>query len=191
MTDQNANVKEKEKQDKDLRDLKVITFLFAPFVCFALASIIALILFPVKRNQQFEYVKENYQFLKSPPESYTSWFEKTDRRVVFIDKQKMATMASKERSLSRSKLAILYAAEIEAKFGKQEWLNEAYKSYALTEEELSRLIVMEAQYNTKVDLESLNSDRELSQQTAPNTLASKQVNVNEVLKSRNVLVAMQ
>ena len=143
---------------------------------------------PEKRAEQIEYATKNYSFLKGPSKAFDDRYDDRKRRVVFINSENNPIGKRDGEHLESQSLAVLYAAKVEAKVGRQEWLDKAYQSYALTREEFTRLKGLEEAYDEKQNYQALESPRSLEGSYASNENSQKLI--REGLLQRDLLAKL-
>ena len=159
-------------------------FLLFLIVCIVV-TVIALFVFPFSRSNQLQFLKENYTFLKEPEINLNSIFTEKNRRIVFLGENDNPAYEYAQAN----KAAVIYMAEVEARVGKQDWLNRAYQSYALTPDEWERLKVLDRVSKDQKRLENVQNDRELI--SGDYLMENKgYVHSDDVLKERNIWVGM-
>lgn len=142
---------------------------------------------PEKREEQVKYAEKNYSFLKSPEKKFSSRFEDRKRRVVFVTKDNDSFKLVDNKVLEDQNLAVLYVAQVEAKAGRQDWLDEGYRSYAFTEEELAKVKALEKAHDEKERYQALKSVRPIEAKEERHVATAG--NAKEVLKGRSLLVS--
>lgn len=165
------------------RELKVLLSMagILLFLTFFLPAYINF--FPVYRSGQMEFLKENYTYLKDPEVNLKSLFRERNRKIAFVNEQRKPSTPDE-----KGQAAVIYMAEVEAKVGKQEWLDRAYQTYLLTSDELERLRVMDQVYEDKERLKVVQDDRELKSSDAA-TKHRQYADSEDVLKERSVWLA--
>lgn len=120
------------------------------FIIFAWVVLLTLIpsglvmtLYPHNREQQLQELTLNSIYLNSPEKTFRNAYEDRKRDVVFVRNGQNWIYSMKEKQ--KGQPAVFYMAEVEAKAGRQPWLDEAYKSYTMTDKELKRLVELEKQ----------------------------------------------
>jgi len=86
---------------------------------------------PYQRGGALEKLLEQYNLPQ--PQVMLQKGEETQRSIVFVNSENNAP-------------AVVYMLESEKILGQQKWLNRAYQTYALTDDELNRLKKMRQQY---------------------------------------------
>lgn len=152
----------------------------------AMGQIALSVVTPLERKEDLSYLSANYTFLKSPEKTFKNILDDRKREVVFVDSRKINTRATS----SDAQPAVLYMAEVEAKIGRQAWLDKAYEGYVLTQEELGKLTALDRAYEERLKFEQRADNRSLTSQKV-NVSADAGLSKEDVLESRNVLVAMR
>lgn len=160
------------------------------FAIFSIGSYFVHVTHPEDRENQLKYAVKTYPFLKEPQKGFKNLFEEKERSVVFIRNGLRVRYIDEEIGAGDVRLAILYAAEVEAKVGKQDWLDEAYKSYTLTRKEMGRLASLNSAYEEKLRYQRYGDLRDLKKTEDMRAVVQYNRTTQDILKSRQVLVAM-
>ena len=144
---------------------------------------------PMSRNDDLNYMAQNFSFLKPPQKKLDGIFEEVKRNIVVIND-------SRPGRRYETLPVVLYMAEVEAKVGRQDWLDEAYQTYAMTTKEWERLMKLEFDYNnppTVTSVEGYSGARANFYGEAANSERNKvkdKTTPEQVLKERNLLSAI-